>query len=172
MTEPLRRPHYFFGQLLTPEDFQLEQDYHRHMRQLLNRRLGSGIVDGLRVSVDPEGEVTVSPGFAFDRHGRELVVAQEWRGSTHQSGGHRRTEQVVSALWAQYPDSPAVAPTGCPPEEAFTRWLEVPVLAVGPRSQVDPDAVVLARITYAKGHPIVAEASRVPHTSHLDREPK
>jgi hypothetical protein len=37
---------------------------------------------------------------------------------------------------------------------------------------VDPDAVVLARITYAKGHPIVAEASRVPHTSHLDREPK
>ena len=161
MTEPVRRPHYFLGQLITPEDFQLEQDYHRDMRHLQNRRFGSGIVDGLHVSADPPGEVTVTPGFAIDRHGRELVVTQEWRGAHHRPGTRHLAAQVVSALWAQYPDSPTVPPPGCPPEEAFTRWLELPLLAIGPAADVDPDAVVLARLTYAKGTLKVTEAARL-----------
>lgn len=161
MTEPVRRPHYFFGQLITPEDLQLEQDYHRDMRHLQNRRLGSGIVDGLRVTADSEGAVTVTPGFAIDRHGRELVVTQEWRGTHHLRRTNHTAAQVVSALWTQYPDSPTVPPPGCPPEEAFTRWLELPVLAISPASEVDPDAVVLARLTFAKGHVKVTAAARL-----------
>lgn len=161
MTDPVRRPHYFFGQLLTPEDFQLEQDYHRDMRRMVNRRLGHGVVEGLDVSMDAKGRVTVTPGIAIDRLGRELVVTQEWRGNGRQPSTRHVVEQVVSALWAEFPDSPVVPPQGCPPEQAFTRWLELPQLAIDPAAEMNPDAVVLARIHYGKGHPVVTCVPRI-----------
>jgi hypothetical protein len=70
------RNHYFYGKLLDAFHFNLETDYHNAKRWMLNRRvLGYGVVCGLDVQPGPEpNEVTVTPGIAIDRHGRELIV--------------------------------------------------------------------------------------------------
>jgi|ERR1700736_6057669 hypothetical protein len=71
------RPRFFDGQLLTAKDLQAEQDYQRERRWLHNRMLhGVGVVDGLDVAVDDGSgtAVVVSPGFALDSHGREILV--------------------------------------------------------------------------------------------------
>jgi hypothetical protein len=68
--------------LLAAEDFETEQKYHIEMRRLHNRLLhGFGIVEGLRVSADDndESSVVVSPGFAVDGLGREIVVDEPVR---------------------------------------------------------------------------------------------
>jgi hypothetical protein len=71
------RPRYFAGKLVTAEDFELEQHYHIEKRRLLNRILqGAGIVTGLEVAEGEQGTVTVAPGFAFDPHGREILVSE------------------------------------------------------------------------------------------------
>jgi hypothetical protein len=71
-----KRVRFFSRQMLTAQDFQVEQDYHLNKRRLLNRYLyGSGILAGLNVSV--EGDmVLVSPGCALDAMGNEIIVDQ------------------------------------------------------------------------------------------------
>ncbi|GAA4355993.1 hypothetical protein [Angustibacter luteus] len=66
--------HYSFGQLLTPEDLQAEQDYHREMRYRHNRLLGHGVVQGLGVTIGDGATVVVGAGSAIDSCGRELVL--------------------------------------------------------------------------------------------------
>jgi hypothetical protein len=73
----MKRLRFFDGQLLTAKDFQAEQDYQIEKRRLHNRFLhGSGVVDGLAVSIEdgPGGAVLVSPGLALDRDGNEILV--------------------------------------------------------------------------------------------------
>ena len=74
-SQPLKRLSYFFGQVLTAESFQLEQNYFREKFKRHNRTLhGFGIVSGLKVSVH-SGEIIVEPGVALDCEGNELVLA-------------------------------------------------------------------------------------------------
>jgi hypothetical protein len=72
------RLRYFSGRLLTAEDLQLEQDYWRRKIQLHNRfEIGRGVVWGLGVttlSTTAGHGISVSPGFAIDAQGREIVV--------------------------------------------------------------------------------------------------
>jgi hypothetical protein len=75
----MKRVHYFTGQLLSAEDFQAEQDYHRDKQRRLNLRLhGMGVVSGLHVSANPisanSNEIHVSPGVAIDCYGNEIVI--------------------------------------------------------------------------------------------------
>jgi hypothetical protein len=73
-SQPLKRPRYTTGQLLTAEDFTLEQNYFREKLQRHNRTLhGFGIVSGLKVST-ASGQIIVTPGLALDCEGNELVV--------------------------------------------------------------------------------------------------
>jgi hypothetical protein len=73
-----KRPRYFSGRLLTPEDLTAEQEYHlaahrRHLRRLH----GFGIVDGLKVTFGSSGDTfTVEPGTAIDGHGREIQLRE------------------------------------------------------------------------------------------------
>jgi len=68
------RPSYFRGQLLDESDFRVEQDYHRNASLRHNTTLHSwGVVDGLTVSLDGK-RVTVAPGVAVDRLGREIAL--------------------------------------------------------------------------------------------------
>lgn len=70
-----KRPNFFLGKILTPEDLNLDQQYFRGKLKLHNRSLhGFGIVSGLSVTVE-SGQVVVEPGLALDCEGNELVLA-------------------------------------------------------------------------------------------------
>ena len=72
------RPHYFFGQVIGVDDLEQEQLYHREKARRHNRFLhGWGIVHGLEVHAGTHGtgKVTISPGYALDRNGEEIVVS-------------------------------------------------------------------------------------------------
>jgi hypothetical protein len=73
----IERTRYFTGQLLDEADLMQEQRYFREKVRRHNRMLhGWGIVSGLEVRPGPaDGEVTVEPGYALDRYGDEIVVA-------------------------------------------------------------------------------------------------
>ena len=72
---PFQRNRYFYGKLLSVDDFELEQRYMNDKRRLVNRFLfGPGIVTGLYVVDVDEQTLSVEAGFAFDTWGREVVV--------------------------------------------------------------------------------------------------
>jgi hypothetical protein len=73
----LRRPRFFPGQLVTPEDLELQQQYFREKLKRHNRSLhGFGLVSGLRVKVN-SGQIVVEPGLALDCEGNELTIETE-----------------------------------------------------------------------------------------------
>jgi hypothetical protein len=75
--KPFERLRYYFGRILTVDDFTLEQNYFRGKQKLHNQALhGFGIVSGLDVSVE-SGKVIVSSGLALDCEGNELVVGTD-----------------------------------------------------------------------------------------------
>lgn len=81
------RTAYSHGQLLGEQNFIDEQALHMRGRWQHNRVLhGFGIVEGLQLAAD-NGIVTVSPGVAIDRRGRELVLREteaiEYRGAAN-----------------------------------------------------------------------------------------
>jgi hypothetical protein len=70
------RNHYFYGQLLGVESFELETGYEVGQRRMLNRLvLGCGVVCGLGIDLLPDGRrIAVERGLAIDGWGREIVV--------------------------------------------------------------------------------------------------
>ncbi|WP_138733764.1 hypothetical protein [Modestobacter excelsi] len=76
-TAGFTRPRFFAGQLLTEDDLQLLIDYVTGKDRLRNRLLfGPGVVSGLEVFCAPcgGGDVVVTPGYALDCCGSEIVV--------------------------------------------------------------------------------------------------
>lgn len=75
---PVSRTHYFSGESLLTADFLCEQHYHMQMLALNNSSLHIwGIARGLDVSWQAGSSVarvTVSPGMAIDRLGRQIVL--------------------------------------------------------------------------------------------------
>jgi hypothetical protein len=68
------RNRYFPRKTMTADDFTREQAYAIGRRRLLNRALyGWGVVYGLGVKLDGR-HLTIEPGLALDRHGREVIV--------------------------------------------------------------------------------------------------
>jgi hypothetical protein len=71
------RPNYYHGQLLLEDDFVAEQNYHVNGRHRHNLNLhGWGIVRGLEIFPQSDYSITVSPGFAIDKDGRDIPVDQ------------------------------------------------------------------------------------------------
>src|ERR1044072_640003 len=71
---PIKRLNYFNHQFLVEADFTAQQNYHLNMRRHLNRVLHTfGIAEGLEVSKTANKVVTVKPGTAIDRDGREML---------------------------------------------------------------------------------------------------
>ena len=74
---PPVRNNYFYGKLLDEQSFRLEQRYGNGKRWLMNRLgLGSGPVCGLRLEINGEGQLYLTPGVAIDALGREIVVGE------------------------------------------------------------------------------------------------
>ena len=76
------RNKFFYGKLLSVDDFQTEQDYFRKKNRLLNRYLeGSGIIDGLVVSnIETVAEgitLQVTAGHALDTCGELIVIEND-----------------------------------------------------------------------------------------------
>lgn len=71
------RNRYFYGKLLSVDDFELEQRYMNDKRRLLNRFIyGTGVVCGMNVVPVDDMTITVEMGFALDFAGREIVIEQ------------------------------------------------------------------------------------------------
>jgi hypothetical protein len=76
------RNRYFFGKMLDEFHFKLETDYQNGKRWLINRAvLGYGVVCGLDVipAKDQDDAIIITPGFAIDKRGREIIVPEETR---------------------------------------------------------------------------------------------
>lgn len=72
---PFERNKYFYGKLLSVDDFELEQRYINDKRRMINRFLhGVGVVAGLYVVRVDEKTISLEAGFAIDSQGREIVV--------------------------------------------------------------------------------------------------
>lgn len=72
---PFERNNYFYGKLLSVDDFELEQRYMNDKRRMINRFVnGSGVVAGLRVVEIDEQKISVERGIAIDSLGREIVI--------------------------------------------------------------------------------------------------
>ncbi len=72
---PFERNRYFYGKLLSVDDFETEQKYFNDKRRTINRFLfGSGVVCGLNVVEVDDESISVEPGLALDFAGREIVI--------------------------------------------------------------------------------------------------
>lgn len=72
---PFERNKYFYGKLLSVDDFELEQKYINNKRRMTNRFLyGTGIVAGLYVVKIDDKTISVESGIALDSFGREIVI--------------------------------------------------------------------------------------------------
>lgn len=141
MTQAPRRVNFVFGQLLSAEDLQAEQDYHRSMRYLQNRLHGSGVVHGLDVEVDAASGLHVRPGIAIDALGRELVMTDtQCLGSDTLD---RDQPYDVVILWGQLPGRTVPGPDE---QELITQWIEQPAAQVVRSGQGPPEAVLLAQV--------------------------
>jgi len=70
------RPRFFEGMILTVEDFQTEQEYHRNKLQMHNRCFhGCKVACGLEVNLR-RNSVYIEPGMALDCHGNEIVLSE------------------------------------------------------------------------------------------------
>lgn len=73
----LERNRFFYGKLLTAEDFIAEQNYFNTKMRFLNRLLfGSGVITGLKVIKTDERSAAIESGAALDNTGREIIVPQ------------------------------------------------------------------------------------------------
>ncbi|MGF6870986.1 hypothetical protein [Paraburkholderia sp. MM5477-R1] len=77
--ECLCRPRFFAGQLLTEQDLNRLDEYIVAKNRLHNRYLvGHGVVCGLEVVCSPcQNTVTVSPGYAIDPCGSDIIVCAQ-----------------------------------------------------------------------------------------------
>ena len=77
----LRRLNYFAGRLLSVDDFEAEQAYHRAKLRRHNRLAhGSGVGRGLTISIGGPAArraVTVKPGYGIDPAGNELELESD-----------------------------------------------------------------------------------------------
>ena len=72
---PFERNRYFYGKLLSVEDFETEQKYFNDKRRTINRFLfGSGVVCGLHVVEVDDESISLERGLALDFAGREIMV--------------------------------------------------------------------------------------------------
>ena len=145
------RPRYFFGQVIGVDDLEQEQLYHREKARRHNRLLhGWGVAHGLEVQAarPGTGKASISPGYALDRRGEEIVVD---RSVTVDLSGHAAGKTVyVAVRYDERLERPAPGPHG----KEYTRIREtfaVEVLARLPRQK---PLVILADVELGPGHKI------------------
>jgi len=75
---PFIKNNYYPGKLLHASDFVSEQEYGNKKREFVNRKFyGYGIIEGLEVEIDREGQLVVRAGSAIDGQGRIVIVPED-----------------------------------------------------------------------------------------------
>ena len=145
------RPRYFIGQVIGVDDLEQEQLYVREKARRHNRVLhGWGIVHGLEVHAGRPGtgEVKISPGYALDRRGDEIVVS---RAVTVDLSSHAAGQTLyVAVRHDERPERPVPTPHG----KEYTRIREtfaVEVLTNVPRQK---PLVILGDVELGRGRKI------------------
>ena len=139
----IERPRYFFGQVIGVDDLEQEQLYHRETARRHNRLLhGWGIVHGLEVDEATHGtkEVTISPGYALDRHGQEIVIPTSV--TVDLSGHTAGTTVYVAVRYDECLERPVPTPLG----QEYTRIRETFAVEVSSRPPRQKHLVVLADV--------------------------
>jgi len=139
------------GQLITVADLETEQTYHREKRRLHNRLLhGVGIVEGLGVSADDDqgDAVIVSPGFALDGLGNEIVVPETVRA---QLGACKNETCFVTLQYAETPTDPVPTEDGGSEFVRITESFSVELTTADPCETANTQALGLARLTRQHG---------------------
>jgi len=145
MTERLR---YFSAQVIGVDDLALEQLYHREKARRHNRLLhGWGIVRGLEVHTGTQRArtATISPGYALDRHGEEIIVSKAV--SVDLSGQTAGTTVYVAVRYDELPERPVPRPLG----QEYTRIRETFAVEVLIRPPRQKPLVVLADVELGRG---------------------
>ena len=138
----LTRPVYFSGRLLDAATLEQEQEYQREKRRLHNREvLGSGIVSGLAVRVEPTGSggsrAVVEPGYAIDSRGEGIALPRRVVLKLPASGA---STYVTIRFWERVCAS---TPSGASAVEE--------VCVVGRASSVAAPSLGLARLLRSEG---------------------
>jgi hypothetical protein len=169
-SDTIIRPHYYERQFLRTQDFVVEQAYQLTMnrRHVISQHIW-GIVRGLEISIDPDGNLSVLPGMAVDGYGRTLLLAQQ------QSIPHGAFDVKGDTLevWAVYNQTPATdGPSGavCRTDtpEAFYRLEEQAIIEALPPNLTypnrrQPPGVPAGDVNF--------DPSRTPPDDPLDRWP-
>ncbi len=126
LTAPVQRLNYFDQQFLRESDFSAEQSYHLQMRRLHNRIFHTwGIAEGYDLSFEPGAtHVTVAPGIAIDRLGREIVLTRDV--GTDDLAEYRDQTVYLSIAYNEQQSNPT-SETGV---TGYTRWTERPTLRI------------------------------------------
>ena len=143
-----KRPHYFFGQVVGVDELEQEQLYHREKARRHNRFLhGWGIVRGLEVRAGTHGtrKVTISPGYALDRHGEEIVLSRSV--AVDLSGHAAGTTVYVAVRYDERPERPVSTPWG----QEYARIRETFAVEVLIRLPRQKPPVVLADVELGRG---------------------
>ena len=108
---PFERNRYFYGKLLSVEDFETEQKYFNDKRRTINRFLfGSGVVCGLGVVEVDDESISVERGLALDFAGREIVLDEPGTGLSPGLLPLQRREQASLLLPGQRSRQSVAAP--------------------------------------------------------------
>jgi hypothetical protein len=140
----LERPAFFDGQRLEADDLAAMYHFHRELRWLHNRALHNwGIAVGYGVSgAKGAREVTVSPGYAVDCKGHDLLLSRAVTLPVPAVAGTAAGKPMAYYLTASYADDASLAPSESREGECAgggaVRRVEAPVV----RWQ-DPRSVVL-----------------------------
>jgi hypothetical protein len=168
-TDPISRLNYFFGRLLTADDFTAEQNYHREKQRLHNLHChGPGVVQGLNVSTAHRNSawtVTIGPGVAIDPAGNEIQLCTTAKlrlpeSPTALQVGIRFSERLSAPIPSlSDPASPSSQPSRV--EEGCEILLQ-PVSTPGGSS---PDVLPLAHLVRVRGAWRVNRKFKVPCSS-------
>lgn len=132
---PFERNRYFYGKLLSVDDFEAEQRYMNDKRRMLNRFLyGTGVVCGMQVVEIDDVTISLEMGFALDFSGREIVVSKPVTKklssiegfSRYAAAGEERWDLYLGIAYDEQVEEPVynVARTNSGQEEEFNKFIE------------------------------------------------
>jgi len=153
----LRRLRFFDGRLLTTDDLNREQEYHRERSRLHNRLLhGWGVADGLEVR-STGGRIRVSPGVAIDQRGEYVIVREECDVAVAASSTAKASCFVVVQYAESHADAVAAVAggtgNGVDDGVQVNSGVEGAAVTISASAPRRPDAgIVIARLIWRQTH--------------------